>query len=122
MNFSRREVILFNFYRLSIAPELIIIKLAKINILKKMKKILLSSVGLIAVVLMMASCNQAAQKKVAVKKDNFGVYEGKDVFLFTLTNKDGNILKLTNFGARIVWIEVPDRNGKKDNVTFGFDT
>ena len=87
-----------------------------------MKKILLSSVALIAVVLMMASCNQSAQKKVAVKKDNFGVYEGKDVFLFTLTNKDGNVLKLTNFGARIVWIEVPDRNGKKDNVTFGFDT
>jgi len=57
-----------------------------------------------------------------VTKETYGTHKGKEVFLFTLTNKEGNVLKLTNFGARITWIEVPDRSGKKENVTFGFDT
>jgi aldose 1-epimerase len=42
--------------------------------------------------------------------------------MLTLTNTPGNVVRLTNFGARITWIEVPDRTGKKDNITFGFDT
>jgi aldose 1-epimerase len=57
-----------------------------------------------------------------VKKDVFGTHNGKEVYLFTLTNKAGNVIRLTNFGAKINWIEVPDKNGKKDNITFGYDT
>lgn len=55
-------------------------------------------------------------------KELFGKTDGKDVYLLTLTNRNGNIIKLTNFGARINRIEVPDRNGKLDNITFGYDT
>lgn len=57
-----------------------------------------------------------------ISKNIFGIYHGKDVYLIVLTNKEGNTLKLTNFGARITWIEVPDRTGKRNNVTFGYDT
>lgn len=57
-----------------------------------------------------------------VKKELYGMHKGKEVYLLTLTNKKGNVLKLTNFGARITWIEVPDRNGVKDNVTLGSDS
>lgn len=57
-----------------------------------------------------------------VNKVTFGIHQGKEVYLFTLTNKAGNVIKLTNFGAKITWIEVPDKTGKKDNVTFGYDT
>jgi aldose 1-epimerase len=39
-----------------------------------------------------------------------------------LTNKSGNVLKLTNYGARICRIDVPDKNGVKDNVTMGSET
>lgn len=67
------------------------------------------------------ACNQSQKSTTLVKKELFGNHKGKEVFLFTLTNKDGNVLKLTNFGARITWIEVPDKNGRKENVTFGFD-
>jgi len=42
--------------------------------------------------------------------------------MFTLTNKPGNIVKITNFGGKINWIEVPDKNGQKENITFGYDT
>jgi len=88
-----------------------------------MKRTVLLSIVLIIGIILFNSCNQSSKKtKEMVKKENFGVHKGKEVFLFTLTNKDGNVLKLTNFGARITWIEVPDRSGNKENITFGFDT
>lgn len=85
-----------------------------------MNKILVFSLILIAVIL--ASCNQSKKTKEMVRKDVFGTHNGKEVYLFTLTNKPGNVIRLTNYGAKINWIEVPDRNGNKDNVTFGYDT
>ena len=85
-----------------------------------MKKILLLSIVLISVLI--ASCNQTTKNKESVKKDVFGTTNGKEVYLLTLTNKAGNVIRVTNFGAKINWIEVPDKNGKKDNITFGYDT
>lgn len=57
-----------------------------------------------------------------VRSDLFGTLNGKEVFLYTLTNKKGDVIKLTNYGATIVSIIVPDRNGNKDDITFGYDT
>ena len=57
-----------------------------------------------------------------VTKEVLGNQNGSEVCLFTLTNKAGNILKLTNYGARICTIDVPDKNGVKDNVTMGSET
>ena len=85
-----------------------------------MKKNLLISLTLIAATF--ASCNQSTKSKEMVKKDVFGTHQGKEVYLFTLTNKAGNVIRLTNYGAKINWIEVPDKNGKRDNITFGYDT
>jgi len=85
-----------------------------------MKNFLFLSLNLLAVILI--SCNQTTQNKEMVKKDVFGNHNGKEVYLLTLTNKAGNVIRLTNFGAKINWIEVPDKNGKKDNITFGYDT
>jgi len=85
-----------------------------------MKKNLLLSFTMVTVLL--SSCSPTAKNKEMVKKDVFGSHNGKEVYLLTLTNKAGNVLRLTNFGAKINWIEVPDKNGKKENVTFGYDT
>ncbi|MCU0456466.1 MAG: hypothetical protein MUE74_09205, partial [Bacteroidales bacterium] len=57
-----------------------------------------------------------------VKKDSLGSHNGRNVYLFTLTNKNNNVLKVTNYGARIVRIEVPDRSGARENVTLGSET
>jgi aldose 1-epimerase len=84
-----------------------------------MKRILLS---LTLVAIVFSACNQSAKNTEMVKKEVFGSHQGKEVYLLTLTNKAGNVLKLTNYGAKINWVEVPDKNGKKDNVTFGYDT
>ena len=59
------------------------------------------------------------QKPEKVTREVLGDYNGSQIYLFTLTNKVGNVLKVTNYGAKIVRIEVPDKNGNKDNVTTG---
>ena len=41
--------------------------------------------------------------------------------LYTLTNENGMEVCLSNYGARIVSILVPDRSGKMIDVTLGFD-
>jgi aldose 1-epimerase len=73
------------------------------------------------VVALLACGFVAGQKAGNVVKEVLGEQNGNEVCLYTLTNKEGNILKLTNYGARIVRIEVPDRNGLRDNVTLGGD-
>jgi len=63
--------------------------------------------------------NQKAANSERITKEVLGDQNGNEVSLFTLTNKAGNIVKLTNYGARIVRIEIPDKNGVRDNITNG---
>jgi aldose 1-epimerase len=51
----------------------------------------------------------------------YGQVDGKDVELYTLTNAKGLILKVTNFGATITELHVPDRDGKMGDIVHGFD-
>jgi aldose 1-epimerase len=46
----------------------------------------------------------------------------KEVSLYTLTNKNGMEVDITNFGGRIVSIMVPDKDGNFQDVVLGFDT
>ncbi len=86
-----------------------------------MKKVKLLTVALIAVLMAgMVACK--TKTKEMITSEAFGTFDGKEVLLYTLTNKAGNVIKLTNYGAAIVQINVPDRNGVKENVTFGYDT
>ncbi|TFW34643.1 aldose epimerase family protein [Massilia horti] len=47
---------------------------------------------------------------------------GEQVQLFTLTNANGMVVKITNFGGIITELHVPDRNGVLADVVHGFDT
>ncbi len=59
----------------------------------------------------------------AVQKKSFGkTQDGTEVFLYTLKNKAGMEVQITNFGGVVVAIKVPDRNGKFDDVALGFDS
>lgn len=51
-----------------------------------------------------------------------GTYKGKNVALYTLKNNNGMVAQITNFGAKIVSIYVPDRDGQFADVLQGFDT
>ena len=58
-----------------------------------------------------------------VEQQSFGkTPAGTEETLFVLTNAAGAQLKLTSYGARIVQVNVPDRQGKLANVNLGFDT
>jgi aldose 1-epimerase len=47
--------------------------------------------------------------------------EGQLVRLYTLTNENGMSVSIMDYGATIVKILAPDRNGKFDDVVLGFD-
>lgn len=87
-----------------------------------MRKILLFSLTLITAAVILNSCGQSGKTTHMLKKEVYGTHQGKEVYLITMTNSSGNVIRLTNFGAKITWIEVPDRNGEKENITFGYDT
>jgi aldose 1-epimerase len=57
----------------------------------------------------------------AVERAPFGRIEGKDVWLFTLSNAHGLIATITNHGATLTSLEVPDRQGKLADVVLGLD-
>ncbi|XZE21526.1 aldose epimerase family protein [Pirellulaceae bacterium SH449] len=61
--------------------------------------------------------------KMGIEKSSFGKTSGGDaVTLYTLTNSQGNTVKMIDYGAIIVSIDVPDRDGKRANVNAGFDS
>jgi aldose 1-epimerase len=62
-------------------------------------------------------------KKMDIKKETFGkTADGKAVDLYTLTNANGLIAKVTNYGAIVTSLLVPDRNGNLGDVVQGYDT
>lgn len=56
-----------------------------------------------------------------IKKETVGVRDGKEVFLYTLTNANGMTAKITNYGAIVTELTSPDKSGKFENVVLGFD-
>ncbi|MCX5644290.1 MAG: galactose mutarotase [Phycisphaerae bacterium] len=48
--------------------------------------------------------------------------EGEEVSLYTLTSTKGLRARITNYGAILVSLEVPDRHGKLDDITLGFES
>src|ERR1700674_1424181 len=48
--------------------------------------------------------------------------DGREAHLYTLSNKSGMEVAITDFGGTVVSIKVPDRNGKLDDVILGYDS
>ena len=53
---------------------------------------------------------------------HFGTADGQEVNLYTLRNAKGLVLKVTNYGAAITELDLPDRNGKMADVVGGFES
>lgn len=57
-----------------------------------------------------------------IREESFkGVHDGEPTGLYTLKNKDGLIAQITNYGAIIVSIFVPDRKGNLADIVQGYD-
>lgn len=60
--------------------------------------------------------------KSSVKVQSFGaIASGEKTDLYVLTNNRGMTVAITNYGATVVSIKVPDRAGKIADVVLGFD-
>lgn len=57
-----------------------------------------------------------------MEKSLFGTTtDGKEIYLYTLENKQGMKAQVINYGAILVRLYVPDKNGKVDDVVLGYD-
>jgi len=74
---------------------------------------------------LLASCagKEGAASKLGLDVAPYGkMPDGTAVSLYTLTNDKGMRVKLINYGAITVSVEVPDKAGKLTDVTVGYDT
>ena len=63
-----------------------------------------------------------AVPRSSIDKQPFGkTADGVSVDAYTLTNKNGAKVKIITYGARVVSIEVRDREGKLGDVALGYD-
>ncbi|MEO5892640.1 MAG: aldose epimerase family protein [Ferruginibacter sp.] len=93
-----------------------------------MKGSTLLGIGIAAVfATSVTSCNnQKSEEKMEMKKGitkaSFGQADGKEVFLYTLTNSKGTEVKISTYGGVVTsWVS-PDKNNKKSSIVLGFDS
>ncbi len=80
-------------------------------------------------VVILTSCDSNEKKETEkvmeakkITKANWGETDGKPVYLFTLTNKNGDEVKISNYGATVTsWIVADNKQGKS-NIVLGFDS
>jgi aldose 1-epimerase len=83
--------------------------------------------------LAIAACSPASSGRAAgtTASDNgapgiaaatFGRRDDTPVQIYTLTNKNGLVARITNYGAILTELHVPDRNGRLADVVLGFES
>ena len=87
-----------------------------------MKRIALIAVAMLACM----ACGKSGKEQSAIRlleEAEFNtVIDGKQVTLYTLTNSNGMTVQLTNYGARVAALWVPDRNGTFHDVVLGYES
>lgn len=67
-------------------------------------------------------CEKGLQK-MDIKKQSFGkTTDGKAVDIYTLVNKNGSEVRITNYGGILQSLKVPDRYGNLGDVLLGYDS
>jgi len=65
--------------------------------------------------------NTTESNKIEISTAEFGSLDNEKVQLYTLKNKNGMEVKITNYGGIITAILVPDKDGKLDDIALGFN-
>ena len=85
--------------------------------------LMMKSLIVLAVTVWFACNAQAEEIKMTILADNFGkTKSGAEVTKYTLTNTNGMKATVMDYGAILLSLEVPDREGNISEVTLGFDT
>ena len=89
--------------------------------------------SLALVTLLLSACGGSKEEDQSSKEDSsnpsqttnvepYGKLEdGTEVKIFTFSNKNGMIAKVTEYGAILTSLEVPDKDGNVKDVTHGYD-
>jgi len=84
-----------------------------------MKKTLLS---FLILVLVFSACTSNKKSVQLFPQSNFDtIVDGKKVSIYTLKNANGMTAQFTNYGARLVALWVPDKDGNFQDVVWGFE-
>ncbi|GAC24689.1 aldose 1-epimerase [Paraglaciecola mesophila KMM 241] len=65
---------------------------------------------------------QEGESNVVVTQEVWGQYEGEEIKRFTLSNQYGMRVSVTNWGAYVTSIVVPDKQGAFEDVMLGYDS
>jgi aldose 1-epimerase len=60
--------------------------------------------------------------KAGITKDDWGEYDNKKVYLFTLANTNGTEVRITNYGGIVTSFITADKSGNKSSIVVGFDS
>ena len=75
-----------------------------------------------ALLLLLVSVAIASAQGADILKESFGTTaEGEKVDVYTLTNRRGMKVKITNYGGIVVSLTAPDRNRKYADVVLGYN-
>lgn len=74
------------------------------------------------VIVIVAAFAQQNSGAIKVQKIPFGTADNTPVFAYVLKNANGVEAKITNYGATLLSLSVPDRNGKFVDVVLGYDS
>jgi aldose 1-epimerase len=78
--------------------------------------------ALLLFVTMTAMPYRIAEADSKIEKKEFGkLPDGQSADLYVLTNKHGMEAAITNYGATLVSLKVPDKGGKAGDVVLGYD-
>ena len=72
----------------------------------------------IIALLVISGCGQKTQKS----KEKKSMKSEKSLQAFTLQNKNGCEVRITNFGGKVMSLKVPDNAGKMGDVVLGYET
>jgi len=81
---------------------------------------------IIAAIFLSCKLMPKEEEKVNIKsmteKTLYGMIGADSVFQYTLTNKNGMVVRILNYGGTVTDIITPDKNGKMGDVVLGYDS
>lgn len=91
--------------------------------MRKSFLLLVTVVLLPATAILISACNpKPANNSQGITKSEFGkLPDGHVAGLYTLTNSNGLVMKVTNYGGTVTSLSVPDKNGSLADIVLGFD-
>ena len=75
----------------------------------------------LAILIVMIGCDKSSKQGMNIQKETFGQFDGKAVYIYTLTNSNNIEMKVTTYGGIVTSLKLPDKNGNINDVVLGYN-